>query len=527
MSAPFKNTKLPEFLQKHNTNKMLHKTLTGKEFTEFIGDEPMIKFTTESEVHNGLVYKTGLNVDIRTFYNKSQCKQGGIYFTSLYYFHMWLCYGSKQCVQFRYVTIPEDAKVYIEEYKYKADKLILSEAHGFNELSELWTDPRYVTTTCLTGNLLSAASYQYIMSDNCFNMPPEYFRYVLQNFSGHNLVKFVPEKILDNKDFRMQLYNVKPSSYAKMPERFRSTEDAHYVLKQDPNVFRNFPETEKNKAPIYKVALFYDPLNISYIKPESQTPDICSFVFEKDKKTFKYLAHHTPDMFEPAITHDPMNLQYIKYNEQTEDLIMTAVQKNGIALQFADYQTYAIAYEAVKQTGKAYEFVATKRPLTIIKHPDGTITEDYDDSLMELALETEPSAIRHLTVFSEALLLKAINKNITSIKNIKPRWHTPTIKDTLCTKCPEYGFNTFPKHQLSEKVELDILKADEKNISIFKKGYNFSPTAAEYIITNLPNYKHLVINGMTEEQKRRFVQDDVVEALLSDELFDSIISSMS
>ena len=517
MSTPSNIAKLPEFLQKHISDMMLCKTLTGKEFNEFIGDEPMIKFTTESEVHNGLQYETGLNVDIRTFYSTSQCGHG-IYFTSLYYFHIWLCYGSTQCVQFRYVTIPEDAKVYIEDYKYKANKVVLSEPHKFNELTQLWTDPRYLYSY-QGSQPLFFANYKYIMSDNYFNMPPEYFRYVLHNHSDDiRFMNLVPEKFLGDKDFRMQLYIVKPSTYVKMPLRFRSTEEAIYVLKRSPTVFRDLSDAEKDKEPIYSVALSCDPLNISYIKHERQTPDMCTFVFEKDKKTFKYLAYHTPDMFESVITDDPLNLQYIKNNEQTEDLIMLAVQKNGIALQYADYQTYAIAYEAVKQTGKAYEFVASKRPLTIIKHQYGTITEDYDDSLMELALETDPSAIRFLTVFSEALMLKAINKDYTSIKHIKSRWYTPTIIDTLYTKNPEYGFNTFPKHQLSEKVVLDILKADEKNISFFKKGYNFSPTAIDYIITYLSKHKHMVVDYMSEEQKRKFVQDDVVEALLSDEL---------
>lgn len=82
------------------------------------------KITNESETHNGLKYKTGLNVDPIPFTLSSDCNEGGIYFAREdilgFLFHgCWI----------RKVTIPDDAQVYEkpgEPKEWKADKVIFS-----------------------------------------------------------------------------------------------------------------------------------------------------------------------------------------------------------------------------------------------------------------------------------------------------------------------------------------------------------------------------------------------------------------
>ena len=41
--------------------------------------------------------------------------------------HKWLKYGNKKMVWMRYVSIPDDAQVYVDDNKYKCDKFILHE----------------------------------------------------------------------------------------------------------------------------------------------------------------------------------------------------------------------------------------------------------------------------------------------------------------------------------------------------------------------------------------------------------------
>jgi hypothetical protein len=108
--------------------------MTGSQFNRVYKKTVFIKLTNISEIHNGFQFKTGLNIDTVPFKPSGSCKAGGIYFCDRNEFFQWHTYNSTVCVNFREVTIPEDAAVYIENDKFKADKLILSEKKS------IWND---------------------------------------------------------------------------------------------------------------------------------------------------------------------------------------------------------------------------------------------------------------------------------------------------------------------------------------------------------------------------------------------------
>lgn len=88
------------------------------------------KITNEKENHNGLQYKTGLNVDILPFNPSGDCKLGGIYFAREDIL-AFLEYGP----WIRKVFIPKGANVYENPglpEKWKADKVILGEREEIN-----------------------------------------------------------------------------------------------------------------------------------------------------------------------------------------------------------------------------------------------------------------------------------------------------------------------------------------------------------------------------------------------------------
>ena len=81
------------------------------------------KITNKDEKHNGMQYKTGLNVDILPFNPKGNCEPGGIYF-SREDILAFLDYGC----WIREVKLPKDAQVYEnpdKPKKWKANKVIL------------------------------------------------------------------------------------------------------------------------------------------------------------------------------------------------------------------------------------------------------------------------------------------------------------------------------------------------------------------------------------------------------------------
>src|SRR5665647_3665118 len=110
--------------------------LTGKEFNAKYTGKTLVKLTSESECHNGFQFKDGLNVDTVPFNPTSECKPGGIYFCELSKFFYWTIYNEKQMIWYRKVTIPDDAQVYVESDKFKADKLILSERHEISIIND-------------------------------------------------------------------------------------------------------------------------------------------------------------------------------------------------------------------------------------------------------------------------------------------------------------------------------------------------------------------------------------------------------
>lgn len=99
----------------------LHKVYSGEEFNKLSNGKKYYKLTYGNENHNGFQFTSGLNVDTKVFNPKGECSPGGIYFTEVKFFARWL----GKHFYFREVTIPDDAQVYIEIEKFKADKIIL------------------------------------------------------------------------------------------------------------------------------------------------------------------------------------------------------------------------------------------------------------------------------------------------------------------------------------------------------------------------------------------------------------------
>lgn len=107
----------------------LHKVYSGIEFNKLMKDTKFYKLTNFGELHNGFQFKDGLNIDTVEFRPVGECKAGGIYFTEENKINRWA--GIHR--YYRMVTIPDDARVYVENNKFKADKLILGARHDMTE----------------------------------------------------------------------------------------------------------------------------------------------------------------------------------------------------------------------------------------------------------------------------------------------------------------------------------------------------------------------------------------------------------
>jgi hypothetical protein len=99
---------------------------TGVQFNKIVNENNLIlaKVLNDKEYHFNFRYKNGLNIDTNKFYPKGECEKGGLYFTDYrYLLEFYEIYGKI----IRLIEIPNDARVYIEDRKYKADKIIINE----------------------------------------------------------------------------------------------------------------------------------------------------------------------------------------------------------------------------------------------------------------------------------------------------------------------------------------------------------------------------------------------------------------
>jgi hypothetical protein len=72
--------------------------------------------------HYDHTYTLGLNIDKVPFNPKGECQPGGLYFTTFEHIHLYFWFGTFVAE----VTIPDDAQLYNEGNKSKADKIIIS-----------------------------------------------------------------------------------------------------------------------------------------------------------------------------------------------------------------------------------------------------------------------------------------------------------------------------------------------------------------------------------------------------------------
>lgn len=123
-------------------SKYIGQIMTGIEFNAIFKNRKFVKFTCQTEKHNGFQFNTGYNVDTVPFKPDGECTPGGLYFCD--YVNNggeWTAYRNTVCQYYRIVTIPNDHEtvVYFEEDKMKANRFILSERKPIWDCEELCT----------------------------------------------------------------------------------------------------------------------------------------------------------------------------------------------------------------------------------------------------------------------------------------------------------------------------------------------------------------------------------------------------
>src|SRR3989339_2073204 len=102
---------------------MTQNVLSGREFNEQYKDYEFYKLLNEDLTNKGFKYVDGLNVEHINYCPKIKCLKGGLYFTEKNKISMWIDHNNYYFIA--KVSIPNDAKVYIEKNNFKSSMLIV------------------------------------------------------------------------------------------------------------------------------------------------------------------------------------------------------------------------------------------------------------------------------------------------------------------------------------------------------------------------------------------------------------------
>ena len=240
-------------------------TFTGKTFNKKYTGVQFVKLTNIDENHNGYQFKDGLNVDTIPFSTQRDCSPGGIYFCRIDNFVKYLKYGTKTMHFIRFVTIPDDAKVFQEHDKYKSDKIILSERYNIFENEKI----------CLEAVKQNSGVLKYIE-----HQTPEMCLIAVQK-DGHAL-QYVKEQTHD-----LCLIAIRQNSGALEYVKDQTSELCLIAVRKNGYNL----EFVKNQTPeICLAAVKQKGCALQYVKDQDQTHDLCLIAVQQNSAALLYVA---------------------------------------------------------------------------------------------------------------------------------------------------------------------------------------------------------------------------------------------
>jgi hypothetical protein len=205
---------------------------TGKEFNKIVNENNLIlvKVLNYDEYHFNFQYKEGLNIDTNEFNPNGECNKGGLYFTDYrYLLYFYEIYGKI----IRLIEIPNDARVYIEDNKYKADKIILNEKITIEEFYENYVNNKEI---CMK----AVKKYGYAL------------KYVPENLKDYDIclkavkedglaLKYVPKNII-NKEICLAAVKNNGLALDYVPKNIINKEICLEAVKKNGEALKYVPE---------------------------------------------------------------------------------------------------------------------------------------------------------------------------------------------------------------------------------------------------------------------------------------------
>ena len=284
----------------------LYNEYSGAEFNKANKGTKFYKFFSDDLIHYRFKYKSGLNVDDVPFNPSKECSKGGLHFCEEHKRHLhYTGYFPKLAL----IEIPDNARVYIEKDKFKADRLIIKQITNYINDDNFWID-------LIPDNGLVLKHVKYQTEEIC--------KLAVQQ-DGYAL-RYVMNQTYDICKLAVQQYG-RALRFVKN----RTEELCVLAVKQNGLALEYVP---KQTEDICKLAVQQNGLALDYVK--EQTNDICAIAVKQNGLVLELVKEQTDEICTLAVQQNWLALKYVK--KQTEKICMLAVEQNNFASHFINNQ---------------------------------------------------------------------------------------------------------------------------------------------------------------------------------------------
>jgi hypothetical protein len=360
------------------SNNFLREEITGKKFNELFNDLVFIKFFPQDDCLKGFRYKTGRNIDHNPFNPNDECQKGGLYFTELKNFSIFRWYGSKIAV----IRVPDEARVYCEEKKWKADMIDVEKRYSYNDFffelykslkrNEITASPLYLVTSLLDiyeddiPNKIDFQIFDNFLQDKIIN------KKIAKNVIKYKekFFKYIPKKLL-TPTFLLEIVKEYPMLIKDIPKDFIDWKISLCSVKNNGKMIKHIP-VELINHELCLLAVRNDPYSIDDIPDQFVCKKIVLEVIRclqnysyydsgqiigRNKNIYIMLMNRSFCM--EAITADPMIIEYIPPHIITKKMVSLAIKLDEMTLEVIpdEFKTRELCYNACKKNYKAFIFV--------------------------------------------------------------------------------------------------------------------------------------------------------------------------
>lgn len=290
--------------------------ISGETFNTIYNGTKFYKILRTDLTHNNFRYCMGLNIDTVPFSPRFACQKGGLYFCEESKAHLYVFHHGDNLAR---VSVPDDARVYVEEDKFKADKLIIEEITQLEHVPDTF----WINALRYDGMILRYVRHQ--TEDIC--------------------------KIAVQEDGNaLQYVHCQTEELCRLA--VTRTGLAISFIK-DPALLT--PE-------VCRMAIEQTPYALEHIDKQFQSYELCVSAVKRCPRTLRFmkLSPQPYDLCKLAVEQDGQCLVYVDADNRTEELSMMAVKDCGLLLKYVINQTEEICKTAIQQNGAALQFVANQ-----------------------------------------------------------------------------------------------------------------------------------------------------------------------